>query len=77
MIAAGVAAYMGYVDGRSALENQAFAKLTAVREMKASHVEDYFQQIRQQVLTFSENRMVIDAMRNFRNATIKMNFCHG
>ena len=68
VIAAGVAAYVGYKDGRSALEKQAFAKLTAVREMKASHVEDYFQQIRRQVLTFSEDRMVIDAMRNFRSA---------
>jgi len=59
---------MFYADGKSALEKQAFAKLTAVREMKASHVEAYFQNIRRQVLTFSEDRMVIDAMRNFREA---------
>jgi methyl-accepting chemotaxis protein len=63
-----MASFMFYADGKSALEKQAFAKLTAVREMKASHVEDYFQQIRRQVLTFSEDRMVIDATRNFRKA---------
>lgn len=68
VVAAGVAAYMGYEDGRSALEKQIFAKLTAVREMKASQVEDYFQQIRHQIVTFSEDRMVVDAMRNFRSA---------
>lgn len=68
IVAAGMASCMFYADGKSALEKQAFAKLTAVREMKASHVEDYFQQIRRQVLTFSEDRMVIDATRNFRKA---------
>lgn len=68
IVAAGVASFMFYADGKSALEKQAFAKLTAVREMKASHVEAYFQNIRRQVLTFSEDRMVIDAMRNFREA---------
>ena len=68
IVAAGMASFMFYADGKSALEKQAFAKLTAVREMKASHVEDYFQQIRRQVLTFSEDRMVIDATRNFRKA---------
>jgi PAS domain S-box-containing protein len=50
---------------RAALEQEAFDRLTAVREMKSQQIEDYFLSIRNQVKTFSENRMVVDAMRMF------------
>jgi PAS domain S-box-containing protein len=53
---------------RTAVEKQAFEKLTAVREMKAQQIEDYFRFIRQQILTFSEDRMTVDAMGEFREA---------
>jgi len=53
---------------RAALEQAAFNKLTAVREMKSLQIEDYFQSIRNQVLTFSEDQMVIDAMRAFSDS---------
>jgi methyl-accepting chemotaxis protein len=36
-----------------------------VRESKAAHVEDYFAQVREQVIRFSEDRMVVDAFRAF------------
>ena len=55
-------------SARQTLEQEAFNKLTAVREMKAVHIEDYFQSINHQVVTFSENRMVIEAMRSFGDA---------
>jgi PAS domain S-box-containing protein len=47
------------------LEQEAFKKLTAVREMKSRQIEDYFRSIRNQVLTLSENQMIIEAMRSF------------
>jgi methyl-accepting chemotaxis protein len=50
------------------IESQAFQKLTAVREIKKSGIERYFNTIRDQVLTLSEGRMVIDAMREFKTA---------
>jgi|GEM_PF-565920 len=50
---------------RKATRIEAFNKLTAVREMKAQQIEDYFQQIRNQVITFSEDRMIVDAMKAF------------
>ena len=53
---------------RDALQQDTFNKLTAVREMKAQQVEDYFEQIRNQVVTFSESRMVVDAMRDLNSA---------
>ena len=50
---------------RKALEQEAYNRLTAVREVKSQQIEDYFQSIRHQILTFSEDRMVVDAMRSF------------
>lgn len=50
------------------IEAQAFQKLSAVREIKKSGIERYFHTIRDQVLTLSEDRMVIDAMREFTTA---------
>ncbi|MCK4898456.1 MAG: HAMP domain-containing protein, partial [Anaerolineales bacterium] len=53
--------------GSSTLEEESFNKLTAVREMKASQIEDYFQLIENQVITLSEDRMIIEAMRDVDN----------
>ena len=64
--AAGTTGFIGYRIARHSLEEESFNKLTAVREMKASQIEDYFQEITNQVITFSEDRMVIDAMRLFK-----------
>jgi methyl-accepting chemotaxis protein len=50
---------------QSTLEDESFNKLTAVREMKASQIEDYFQFIRDQLVTQSNDRMMIDAMNAF------------
>jgi PAS domain S-box-containing protein len=52
---------------RESTEQQAFDKLTAVREMKGQQTEDYFLQIRNQITTFSESRMIIEAMREFKS----------
>jgi anti-anti-sigma regulatory factor/HAMP domain-containing protein len=64
--AAGVTAAIGYTTARDALEDQSFQKLTAVREMKASQVEDYFRTIADQAVTLSESRMIVDAARALR-----------
>ncbi|MDA7948138.1 MAG: methyl-accepting chemotaxis protein [Hyphomicrobiaceae bacterium] len=50
------------------IESQAFQKLTAVKEIKKSGIERYFNTIRDQVLTLSEDTMVIDAMKEFSAA---------
>ena len=63
-----VSGLVGFSLTRAALEEQEFRKLTAVREMKGQQIEDYFRLIRNQVLTFSQDAMVVDAMRDFRLA---------
>ena len=68
LLAAGISSYLGYRVARQALTDQAFEKLIAVRDMKANHLEDYFDDVSNQVLTFSENRMIIEAAKVLRIA---------
>jgi anti-anti-sigma regulatory factor/HAMP domain-containing protein len=68
VLSAGVAAYLGYDSARRALEEQTYSQLTVVRETKADRVEDYFQQIVDQTVTFSSDRMIVDAALEFRRA---------
>ena len=56
------------VDNVETLRLEAFKKLTAVRETKRAAVERYFQTIRNQIITFSEDQMIVDAARDFRVA---------
>ena len=65
ILSAGITAYFAYTRSKTSLEEESFNKLTAVREMKAGQIEDYFQLITDQVNTFSADRMIIDAMRSF------------
>lgn len=48
-------------------KHEAFQKLTAVREVKRQAIERYFHTINDQIITFSEDRMVVESMRQFRN----------
>lgn len=65
IVAVGLVGFFAFTTGSSALEEESFNKLTAVREMKASQIEDYFQTIENQIITLSEDRMIIEAMRRF------------
>ena len=65
IIAVGLVGYFSFTLGRATLEAESFNKLTAVREMKAGQIEDYFKFIESQVVTLSEDRMTIEAMAAF------------
>ncbi len=47
------------------LRTEAISKLTAIREIKKAAVSRYFAGIRDQVLTLSEDQMIVDAMGGF------------
>ncbi len=59
---------ISFHTARQGLSQQAFNQLTAVREIKKKEVVDYFETIEHQILTFSENEMIINAMDEFRAA---------
>jgi PAS domain S-box-containing protein len=61
-----------YREAKEALRRQAFNQLTAVREMKAQQVEDYFKTISNQIVTLSESRTIVQAARAFRDAFARL-----
>ncbi|MBD3639019.1 MAG: SpoIIE family protein phosphatase [Crocinitomicaceae bacterium] len=61
-----VIGFLAYFKGKNSLEEESFNRLTAVREMKASQIEDYFRDIRNQIITFSEDHTIIEAMQAFK-----------
>lgn len=67
-VSAGLYAVFEYRAAKQALVEESFNKLTAVREMKAQQIEDYFESIANQIVTFSESRMIIDATLEFQAA---------
>ena len=66
VLAVGVNGYIGYDSAAKSLKVEAFNKLTAIREMKADQIEGYFQQIANQLLTFSADPTIIEAVREFK-----------
>jgi methyl-accepting chemotaxis protein len=64
----GITGMFSYRSAGTALEQQAFNQLVSVRETKKKQIEDYFSTIRKQVQTFSGNKMIVDAAKDFKNA---------
>ena len=75
-----VIGFLSYFKGKNSLEEESFNRLTAVREMKATQIEDYFKDIRNQIITFSEDKMIIEAMSAFKvgfdTIVYELNYSH-
>ena len=54
------------------LKQKALNQLVALRDVKRNQVESYFATIRDQMVTFSQNRMIVEAMAEFRAAFAAM-----
>ena len=63
-----VISVIGYTNGREALEQSVYHHLTSVRAARADQLQTRIKLIRAQVVTLSEDRMVLDAMRAFLKA---------
>jgi hypothetical protein len=50
-------AYVGYDNGRQALNHAIANQLVSEREAKAYQIEKYFQQVRAQIQTFSKGEV--------------------
>jgi methyl-accepting chemotaxis protein len=64
----GITGVLSYRSASTSLKEQAFDQLVSVREMKKKQIEDYFSNIRKQIQTFSGDRMIIEAMKEFKVA---------
>ncbi|MEL6927648.1 MAG: cache domain-containing protein, partial [Cyanobacteria bacterium J06600_6] len=61
-------AYVGYNNGRQALNNSIQNQLVSLREVKAAEIENYFDTVRSQVQTISEFGSVVDAVKELKIA---------
>jgi serine phosphatase RsbU (regulator of sigma subunit) len=61
-----VIGYISYDNARRSLEQQSFNKLTAVRETKADQIQDYFKNIKDQLVDLSINPVIIQATRELK-----------
>ena len=68
LISVGTILGVAYRLGVATLTEQALDQLTSVREMKGAQIESYFELIDDQLVTLSEDRMVVAALREFSNA---------
>lgn len=55
-----------YVSAEQAVMAKSVAQLEAVRSIKANQLQQYFQTLEAQIAAFAEDRMVVEAMRDFR-----------
>lgn len=61
-----IAGIISYRDAKETLQQETFKKLTAIKEIKASQVTEYFNQIQNQLLAFAESPATIEAMKGFK-----------
>ena len=58
-----IIAIISFQTAKTALRDESFNRLTAVREIKAHQIIDYFDQLKNRALNFSKNQTIIEAMR--------------
>ena len=68
VVAVLITSVLGYMRAREALEKVIFDQLTSARETKAHQVEAYFRTIRSEMRLLAASKMVVDAMKGFREA---------
>jgi methyl-accepting chemotaxis protein len=57
-----------YQSSSASMEESHFNSLVSIRDLKARAIKDYFKVLQNQILTFSENRMVVSAAKRLRPA---------
>ena len=63
-----ITSVLGYVRAREALREAIYNQLTITRESKAHQVANYIRTVRSDLRLLATSKMVIDAMRGFREA---------
>lgn len=63
-----VVGYFSYNRAKKAITDRTYGQLTSIREAKGRQVEDYLSQIRNQVLTLSEDQMIIDFTKELKGS---------
>lgn len=63
-----ITGYLSLEKSSESIRNLAFSQLESIREIKRNQVMQYFATLEKQAITITEDRMVIDAMTDFKRA---------
>ncbi|MBR9978188.1 MAG: HAMP domain-containing protein [Bacteroidetes bacterium] len=61
-----ITGWLAYENARTALEEVTFQRLTAIREARRQQIEHYFERIRNDVVAYSNDQLIIGAARALR-----------
>ena len=64
--------WVGYHNGKTAIENLTFNQLTSIRATKSSQMQGYLDLVQSQIVTLGENQMTINAMKNLSMSFSKL-----
>ena len=65
LLSVGLTGWQSFEYARNSLEALTFDRLTSIRETKKRQIETYFHQTRIQVVSLAENRVTVDAMKEY------------
>ena len=65
-------AYTSYFTAKNFLQKAIFNQLISTREIKATQLESYFDFINRQLISFSRDQMIIEAMKLFKASFYKL-----
>ena len=65
LLSVGLTGWQTFEYARNSLESLTFDRLTSIRETKKRQIETYFHQNRIQIVSLAENRVIVDAMKEF------------
>ena len=68
LVPLGISGFIGQRTADVALKEQAFKQLVSVRETKKEQIEEYFSNIEKQIIVYSKDGMIINAMEELNTA---------
>ncbi len=73
VIAGSLVGWQASTIAAKAIEKRAFSQLVSIREVQKTQIENYFSAIKQQIITFSNDRMIIDMMQQLPEKFFRYN----
>ncbi len=65
LLSVALTGWQSFEYARSSLTSLTFDRITSIRETKKRQIETYFHQIRNQIITLAEDRMTVEAMKEY------------
>jgi signal transduction histidine kinase len=65
LLSVALTGWQSFEYARNSLTSLTFDRITSIRETKKRQIETYFHQIRNQIITLAEDRMTVEAMKEY------------